>query len=80
MANFDQAKKEFDIDKFMATLTKDQQELISYFMFNSIQKGRIIGKMEMDGKSSEDIAKAVNAPEPSVRHIMSIDPFEGTVN
>ena len=69
-------RKEWSVQEIMGTLTKEQQMLLSYFMHISIQKGRVMGRMEMDGKSAEDIAKAVNAPIDAIQKALEEDPFE----
>ena len=69
-------RKEWSIQDIMGTLDKEQQMLLSYFIHISIQKGRIIGKMEMDGKSITDIAKAINVPEEHIKMVLEEDPFE----
>lgn len=69
-------RKEWSIQDIMGTLDKEQQMLLSYFIHISIQKGRIIGKMEMDGKGVADIAKAINVPEEHVQMVLDEDPFE----
>jgi hypothetical protein len=69
-------RKEWSIQDIMGTLDKEQQMLLSYFIHISIQKGRVIGKMEMDGKSIADIAKAINVPEEHVKMVLEEDPFE----
>ena len=69
-------RKEWSIQDIMGTLDKEQQMLLSYFIHISIQKGRVIGKMEMDGKSIADIAKAINVPEEHVKMVLEEDPFD----
>ena len=69
-------RKEWSVQEIMGTLTKDQQMLLSYFMHISIQKGRVMGRMEMDGKSVEEIANAVKAPLDAVQKALEEDPFE----
>ena len=69
-------KKEWSIQELMGTLDREQTMLLSYFIHISIQKGRIIGKMEMDGKTNAEIAKAINVPEEQVKMVLDEDPFE----
>lgn len=69
-------RKEWSIQEIMGTLSKEQQMLLSYFMHISIQKGRVIGRMEMDGKTAEEIANAVKAPLDAVQKALEEDPFE----
>ena len=69
-------RKEWSIQEIMGTLSKEQQMLLSYFMHISIQKGRVMGRMEMDGRSAEEIASAVKAPLDAVQKALDEDPFE----
>ena len=69
-------RKEWSIQDIMGTMDNEQQMLLSYFIHISIQKGRVIGKMEMDGKSIADIAKAINVPEEHVKMVLEEDPFD----
>ena len=73
-------RKEWSIQDIMGTLDKEQQMLLSYFIHISIQKGRVIGKMEMDGKSIADIAKAINVPEEHIKMVLDEDPFDVIVH
>lgn len=72
----EQMRKEWSVQEIMGTLSKEQQMLLSYFMHISIQKGRVMGRMEMDGKTAEEIAKAVNAPVDAIQKALEEDPFE----
>ena len=69
-------KKEWSIQDIMGTLDKEQQMLLGYFIHISIQKGRIIGRMEMDGKMPKEIGDILNVPEEQVKMILDEDPFE----
>ena len=69
-------RKEWSIQEIMGTLSKEQQMLLSYFMHISIQKGRVMGRMEMDGRSAEEIANAVKAPLDAVQKALEEDPFD----
>ena len=69
-------RKEWSVQEIMGTLSKEQQMLLSYFMHISIQKGRVMGRMEMDGKTAEEIANAVNAPVDAIQKALEEDPFE----
>ena len=72
----EQMRKEWSIQDIMGTLDKEQQMLLSYFIHISIQKGRLIGRMEMDGKTAKEIADALQVPEDQIKLIMEEDPFE----
>lgn len=69
-------KKEWSIQDIMGTLDKEQQMLLSYFIHISIQKGRLIGRMEMDGKTPKEIGDILNVPEDQVKMVLDEDPFE----
>lgn len=69
-------KKEWSIQDIMGTLDKEQQMLLSYFIHISIQKGRLIGRMEMDGKQAKEIGDILNVPEDQVKMVLDEDPFE----
>lgn len=69
-------KKEWSIQDIMGTLDKEQQMLLSYFIHISIQKGRLIGRMEMDDKTPKEIGDIINVPEEQVKMVLDEDPFE----
>ncbi len=69
-------RKEWSIQNIMGTLTPEQQLLLSHFMHVFLQKGRILGKMEMDGKTAEEIAKAIKAPADVIQKALDEDPFD----
>ena len=72
----EQMRKEWSIQDIMGTLDKEQQMLLSYFIHISIQKGRLIGRMEMDGKTAKEIGDILNVPEDQVKMVLDEDPFE----
>lgn len=69
-------KKAWSVQTIMGTLNEEQTMLLSYFIHTSLQKGRILGKMEMDGRTTKEIANALNVPEDQVKIILEEDPFE----
>lgn len=69
-------RKEWSIQDIMGTLDKEQQMLLGYFIHISVQKGRVLGKMEMDGKTPKEIGEALNIPEEQVKMVLDEDPFE----
>lgn len=69
-------KKEWSVQEIMGTLSKEQQMLLSYFMHISIQKGRVMGRMEMDGKTPKEMGDILNVPEEQVKMVLDEDPFE----
>lgn len=72
----EQMRKEWSIQDIMGTLDKEQTMLLSYFIHISIQKGRVIGRMEMDGKTPKQIGDILNVPEDQVKMVLDEDPFE----
>lgn len=72
----EQMRKEWSIQDIMGTLDKEQTMLLSYFIHISIQKGRMIGRMEMDGKTPKEIGDVLNVPEEQVKMVMDEDPFD----
>jgi hypothetical protein len=72
----EQMKKEWSIQDIMGTLDKEQTMLLSYFIHISVQKGRVIGRMEMDGKTPKEIGDILNVPEEQVKMVLDEDPFE----
>lgn len=72
----EQMKKEWSIQDIMGTLDKEQIMLLSYFIHISVQKGRVLGRMEMDGKTPKEIGDILNIPEEQVKMVLEEDPFE----
>jgi DNA-directed RNA polymerase specialized sigma24 family protein len=72
----EQMKKAWSVQTIMGTLNEEQTMLLSYFIHTSLQKGRILGKMEMDGRTTKEIADALQVPEDQVKVILEEDPFE----
>ena len=72
----EQMKKAWSVQTIMGTLNEEQTMLLSYFIHTSLQKGRILGRMEMDGKTAKEIADALQVPEDQVKVILEEDPFE----
>lgn len=76
----EQMKKEWSIQDIMGTLDKEQTMLLSYFIHISVQKGRMIGRMEMDGKTPKEIGDVLNVPEEQVKMVLDEDPFDIIAN
>jgi DNA-directed RNA polymerase specialized sigma subunit len=72
----EQMRKAWSVQTIMGTLNEEQTMLMSYFIHTSLQKGRILGKMEMDGKTAKEIADALQVSEDQVKVILEEDPFE----
>ena len=76
----EQMKKEWSIQDIIGTLDKEQTMLLSYFIHISVQKGRMIGRMEMDGKTPKEIGDILNVPEEQVKMVLDEDPFDVIAN
>lgn len=76
----EQMKKEWSIQDIMGTLDNEQIMLLSYFIHISVQKGRMIGRMEMDGKTPKEIGDVLNVPEEQVKMVLDEDPFDVIAN
>lgn len=72
----EQIKKEWNIQEVLGGMDQNEQMVLSYFIHTSLQKGRIIGKMEMDGKTAKEIADVLHVPEDVVQKALDEDPFE----
>ncbi|MBR2248781.1 MAG: hypothetical protein IJ880_17505 [Bacilli bacterium] len=72
----EQQRKEWSIQDIMGTLDKEQTMLLSYFIHISVQKGRVIGRMENEGKSIKEIADILHVDEAQVKMVLNEDPFE----
>jgi predicted transposase YdaD len=66
------------VDKKIDDAKKESEAIYNRVMSRTfhvaIQKGRIMGRMEAQGKSAEDISKAVNVPVESVEKMLNEDP------
>lgn len=69
-------RKEWGIQDLLGSLDKTQQMVLSYLMHITLQKGRVMGRMEMDGKTAEEIAAVLKVPEEEIQKMINEDPFE----
>jgi hypothetical protein len=67
-------KKRFNIAETWGTLNEAQMNLVSWVAHTSMQKGRKLGQMEMDGHSAADIAKTLNVDVKLIETILSEKP------
>jgi len=69
-------EKQWSIQELMGTLNKDQTLMLSYMMHICTQKGRIIGRMEKDGKNAKDMNDVLHVGEENIQAILDEDPYE----
>lgn len=67
------------VDKKLAEAKQEAEKITSRIMAQgfhvAIQKGRIAGRMEAEGKTAAEIAKVLDIPEASVQRILDEDPM-----
>lgn len=68
------AAKQITAAEVFESLNANQRWLISWISHTSLQKGRVMGQMEMDGKSAEDIAKRLHVPVKMVQTALNEKP------
>ena len=78
--NEERKKKQLSIAETWGTLDESQLQLMSWVAHTSMQKGRLLGQMEMDGKTAEEIAKVLNTDEKLIKNILSEDPRDVLAN
>lgn len=59
----------------MTSLNESQQVLLGHFMHISLHKGRIMGKMEAEGKTAKEIAEVLHVEEKLIEKALSEDSF-----
>ena len=72
----DKTVKNFTIAEIWGTLDNNQLYLVSYVSHTSLQKGRVMGKMEMDGKTAEEIGKKLGVEPELVQKALDEDPYD----
>lgn len=72
----EQQIKQFSIAEIWGTLDTNQLYLVSWVAHTSMQKGRIMGKLEMEGKTAKEIAEALNTEEQLIQKALDEDPYE----
>ena len=68
--------KQFSIAEIWGTLDQNQLYLLSWVAHTSMQKGRIMGKMEMDGHTAKEIADTLHTEEELVQKALDEDPYD----
>ena len=72
----EQQVKQFSIAEIWGTLDTNQLYLVSWVAHTSMQKGRIMGKLEMEGKTAKEIADILNTEEKLIQKALDEDPYE----
>lgn len=68
--------KQWSIQEIMGTLNEQQQMLLGYMMHIAMQKGRVMGRMEMDGKTAADIGAVLHVEADVIQKALDEDPFD----
>lgn len=68
--------KQRSVQEIMGTLDEQQQMLLSYMMHIAMQKGRVMGRMEMDGKTAADIGEVLHVEADVIQKALDEDPFD----
>lgn len=68
--------KQWSVQEIMGTLNEQQQMLLSYMMHIAMQKGRVMGRMEMDGKTAADIGEVLHVEADVIQKALDEDPFD----
>lgn len=69
-------KKQWSVNEIMGTLTEGQRLLLSYYMHISMQKGRIIGRMEKENKTAKDMSEVLHVDADIIQKALDEDPLE----
>lgn len=72
----EQQRKEWNIQEVLGGMDQNEQMVLSYFIHTSLQKGRIIGWSEKDGKTAKEIADILTVPEEVVQKALDEDPYD----
>lgn len=72
----EQQIKNFSIAEIWGTLDTNQLYLVSWVSHTSLQKGRVMGQMEKEGKSVNDIAEKLHVDVDLIKKALGEDPFE----
>lgn len=61
------AAKQLTAADVFKSLDANQRWLVGWMTHTSLQKGRVLGQMEMEGKTAEDIAKRLGVPVEQIK-------------
>ena len=71
----EQASRDATIQDIWDTLNKNQLWLLSWVSHTSLQKGRIMGHMEMDGKTAREIGRKLQVDPKLIQKALDEDPW-----
>lgn len=70
----DNAAKQLTAADVFKSLDANQRWLLAWMTHTSLQKGRVMGQMEMNGRSAEDIAKRLSVPVEQIKIALNEKP------
>lgn len=70
----DNAAKQITAADVFRSLDTNQRWLVGWMTHTSLQKGRVLGHMEKEGKSAEDIAKRLGVPVEQIKIALNEKP------
>lgn len=70
----DNAAKQLTAADVFRSLDANQRWLVGWMTHTSLQKGRVLGHMEKEGKSAEDIAKRLGVPVEQIKIALNEKP------
>lgn len=70
----DNAAKQLTAADVFKSLDSNQRWLLAWMTHTSLQKGRVLGHMEKEGKSAEDIAKRLGVPVEQIKIALNEKP------
>jgi len=70
----DNAAKQLTAADVFKSLDANQRWLVGWMTHTSLQKGRVLGHMEKEGKSAEDIAKRLGVPVEQIKIALNEKP------
>lgn len=68
------AAKQLTAADVFRSLDANQRWLVGWMTHTSLQKGRVLGQMEMEGKTAEDIAKRLGVPVEQIKIALNEKP------
>ena len=73
-AQIDNAAKQLTAADVFRSLDANQRWLVGWMTHTSLQKGRVLGHMEKEGKTAEDIAKRLGVPVEQIKIALNEKP------
>lgn len=70
----DNAAKQLTAADVFKSLDANQRWLVGWMTHTSLQKGRVLGQMEKEGKTAEDIAKRLGVPVEQIKIALNEKP------